>query len=455
MRYLAAVLGATALLAGTAASAAAAAPRPYPAAKRVSALALAGPRLVWSDGNARVREQDLAGGAARTLYRAPRAAGADLLTVSDLAANAGRVAFVTTGIEEFSEGGDSAIAYSTLRAGPPAGPFPIVVGRERFQPDATVVEEVAAYDGGLVYVARRLHDETRTVTVRPDAGAPRVLTRNPAPLRVEAAGGVAAVAGLVPGMRPRTHIAVFDIATGSPLFEADVAGAVAIAVARDGTLAVLNDGVLSWASPAAPVLHEIASSVQSLGGIAGGTVVFSAAEREGFDVVRAAALARGDVHDVSPALLEPTVEWDGTTLAYHDGSCAIAGDLPAAPPATLPTAPGCPRPPLETAAAVPTRRGTLRVRAMCPGGSADRCAGRARLTGRIGHRHRVLASAAFDLAGGESTRLTLTADPALLRRVGSRAARRRGRHRVALEIRMTAGSVREPVQVVTFQGPRG
>jgi hypothetical protein len=92
------------------------------------------------------------------------------------------------------------------------------------------------------------------------------------------------------------------------------------------------------------------------------------------------------------------------------------------------------------------RRHAVRIGARCPGGSADRCTGTARLTARIAGRARLLANAQIALTGGRATELTLSAKRSLLRRIRPRDGGRRAR----LEIRMRAGRVDERNQLVIF-----
>jgi hypothetical protein len=204
------------------------------------------------------------------------------------------------------------------------------------------------------------------------------------------------------------------------------------------------DGVLSWGSPAAPTLHELARSVRRIGPVAGGTALFSAATGGGFERIRAADLATGALRDVTPAFVIGATEgletvWDGAHFAYDDGQCLLVGDLPAAPAASIPTSPGCPRPPLGTTARVAAGRRAVAAVARCPGGTADRCTGTARLQGRIGRRVRTLATRSFELSGGQSATLTLTPARALLRRVKPASRRHPRAHRVRLEIAAAGG----------------
>jgi len=441
MRFLAAILGAAALLPAAAQADPA---RPYPGAGGTN---VAGDRLVWSDGEGNLRAQDLAGGPPRTIHQGRLAGGADALAITDLEPSASRIAFITTASADFATGSNG---WTTIRSGPLDGPFPVVAGREEDTGDPPL-EDVALYAGGIVYLRQAAGGEHRVV-VQPDGAPPRTLQSSSEILGVAAGGGIVAV--LFTSFSPSpTRVEAFDIATGRQLFaiERDVAE---MTVAADGTLLVLSTGgELWWASAAAPAVHPLAHDGLQLGGLANGTAVFSATVGR-FAVVRAADLATGAVRDVTPPLAELLLglgAWDGAHFAYHDGACVIAGDLPAAPPLTIPTGPGCLRPAMQTESAVAARRGRVVLTARCPGGPTERCTGTARITGKLRGRTRTLASRPIDLTGGRSRAYTLTVRRSVLRRIGSRADRRRGRHRVRLEIRMTAGRVDDRLRSVTFR----
>jgi hypothetical protein len=429
------------------APAAAADPIPYPAAHFPHELALAGSRLLWTDADGRLRAQD-PGGPPRVLF-APRQDGGGMFPeVKQIAADAARIAFVAgTGFDDEGE------MWESLRAGPRDGPFALVTGSETASLEPPPIGPIAVYDGGLLEMG--VVDGASQVTVRPNGGAPRALFRSTTAANVVAAGGVAAVVSQSDFARqkppPPAQLDVLDIATGARLYGLALRGAPEAAVAPDGTVLVLQGDALAWASPAAPALHPIARSVDVLGGLGNGTAVFAVRMADGFDVIRGADLTTGAVRDISPMLTRidrtrPDLAWDGAHLAYDNGSCVLAGDLPAAAPATMPVAAGCPRPPLTTEVKTLQRRHAVRIGARCPGGTADRCTGTARITARIAGRTRLLAKARIALTGGRATELTLTAKRSLLRRVRPRDGGRRAR----LEIRMTAGRVDERNQLVIF-----
>jgi hypothetical protein len=426
---------------------AAAEPVPYPAARYPQELTFAGARLLWTDTDGRLRAQD-PGGAPRVLF-VPRGRGGMFPSVETVVADASRIAFIAGAeLDEDEE------TWESLRAGPLDGPFALVAGSEIASPEPLFFDDVALYDGGLLEMS--LVDGAIQVTVRPDGGATRALFRSTTAVRVAAAGGVAAVTSQSDFARtkppPPASLDVLDIATGARLYGLALRGAPEAAIAPDGTVLVLQGDALSWASPAAPTLHPIARSVDVLGGLDNGTAVFAVRVAGGFDVIRAADLATGAVRDVSPKLtrisrVRPELAWDGAHLAYDTGSCVLAGDLPAATPATIPAAAGCPRPPLTTEVKTLQRRHAVRIGARCPGGTTDRCTGVARITARIGGRTRVLAKARLDLTGGQATEMTLTVKRSLLRRVRVSDGGRRAR----LEFRMSAGRADDRNQLVVFR----
>jgi hypothetical protein len=283
--------------------------------------------------------------------------------------------------------------------------------------------------------------------VQRDGQPPRALVRGPDGLHATAAGHFAAVAA-ARGTRASepTSVTVYDLDSGESLFSLTLPREPGIAVAADGTLFVALDGVLQWASPAAPDLHEIARSVRQIGPVFGGTALFTATTGGGFERIRAVDRATDAVRDVTPAFVigpgqDILTVWDGAHFAYDDGECLLVGDLPAAPAASIPTSPDCPRPPLGTSARVAAGHRAVSAVARCPGGTADRCSGTARLQARIGRRLRTLATRSFALAGGQSAALRLAPSRARLRRVKPASRRHPHDRRVRLEIRPAAGGV--------------
>jgi hypothetical protein len=142
VRHLAAVLGAAALLAPTAA---AADPVPYPATRNHDNVTFAGARLLWTDFNGPLRGQD-PGGPERVVY-VPKPVDADFAQVDQIAANATRIAFTSTALPE---GGLCCAdnVWWSLRAGPLNGPFALVAGREHRSVEPDLFDDIAVYDGG-------------------------------------------------------------------------------------------------------------------------------------------------------------------------------------------------------------------------------------------------------------------------------------------------------------------
>ena len=74
---------------------------------------------------------------------------------------------------------------------------------------------------------------------------------------------------------------------------------------------------------------------------------------------------------------------NGVRLLYsRPGPCVFYGDLPAEAPDTAPVTARCPRQGLSVAVTEQHRRPRVRIWVTCPGASADRCTGTARLTAR-------------------------------------------------------------------------
>jgi hypothetical protein len=139
---------------------------------------------------------------------------------------------------------------------------------------------------------------------------------------------------------------------------------------------------------------------------------------------------------------------DGARLLYsRPGPCVFYGDLPAAPPDTAPVSARCPRQPLSVAVTEQHRRPRVRIWVTCPGGDADRCTGRARLTARArrGGGRVALGTWRFSVAGGSRATRVLNVR---LRRAA--ATKRRGRTRHVARLRITGSPTPRITRRIVF-----
>ena len=146
-------------------------------------------------------------------------------------------------------------------------------------------------------------------------------------------------------------------------------------------------------------------------------------------------LVSSEARTLTVGLADTQFHTDGARHLYsRPGPCVFYGDLPAAAPDTAPVTARCPRQDLSVAVTERHRRPRVRIWVTCPGASADRCTGSARLTARArrGGGRVALGSWRFSVAGGSSATHVLKVR---LRRAAP--TKRRGRTRHIARLRIT------------------
>ena len=253
------------------------------------ALALTSGGPVWSQG----RTLHALGG---PVYVAPKRS-----RIVAVAASPARVALLTRG---FFQGLPQ---WTSLRAGPPEGPFALVAGRERGS-SLLGPQRVAVADGGLVTVDR-LRTGLRALW-RPDGGAPVALRRvEDDALTLAAAGSFAALG---------SDGSVTEYALPLPARTLPTRGLARVAVAADGTLAFLDGRGLFVAGPSgAPVL--VARRARAIAGLTPDAVgyVLDAPHRRVRAYLAPLDAAYGLPRPITPPLRPGAlVATDGATVAY-------------------------------------------------------------------------------------------------------------------------------------------
>jgi hypothetical protein len=146
--------------------------------------------------------------------------------------------------------------------------------------------------------------------------------------------------------------------------------------------------------------------------VAGATVYAvtrtNADQFEALDRLWAVDVAGGSPRPVTESVFVGEFATDGARVIYRRAQCTLYGDLPA--PDAAPGATGCPRQPFSVFANERQRGRKVRVRVTCPGASADRCTGTARLTARRkrGRGRVTLGTWRFSVAGGETVAGAIT-----------------------------------------------
>lgn len=359
-----------------------------------------------------------------------------LADIDSLAVNGGRIAFVTFGSTLEGEGG-SDLAWTSLRAGPLAGPFGVVAGEERARPGPERrhgPQAAAVADGGVAFVERTAQG-SRLVWL-PDGGGRVELGAAPDALHAR---------GRYLALSRGGAIEVLDTTAGPGLaYRVDLAARPL--VATDGSVAALTpEGELHTASPSAPAPVRRVEGVKALLGFGEGRVYFMVARGPYLHEARAADLGSGAQWPITPALPDhangsSSVAADGSRLAFTDDmtGCVYAGDLPDAAPLGWPSGRGCrPRMHNDVGDAVP-RSGRFPATLACPGATGDLCSGQLQIrTRRRGARRwRVRSRRRFLLAGGQTQDF-------ILRVRRQRASRHQLRIRMAAGSTATGGDVRD------------
>jgi hypothetical protein len=146
-------------------------------------------------------------------------------------------------------------------------------------------------------------------------------------------------------------------------------------------------------------------------------------------------LVSGAVTPLTVALESTQFHTDGTRLLYSRfGGCVLYGDLPAAAPETTPAGARCGRQTLSFDVAEVHKRPRVRMWVTCPGGSAERCTGTARLTAR----GRTLGRWRFSVPGGTGATHAI------------KVKLRRGKRRQVARLRVTGTPTRPFARRIVF-----
>jgi hypothetical protein len=219
-------------------------------------------------------------------------------------------------------------------------------------------------------------------------------------VRLGAGSEQIAVNGRWAAVRDNTGATAFDLEARRRVARIKAAthpahGATPVGISASGTLVYTDAKDRLWAGrrkllehvpQVVNVVGERAFVVQTLRG----TPFTPLARMVGVD------LGTGAVQPVTVALQGGWFTSDGARLLYSRGGCTFYGDVPATAPERTPVSDRCPREPLNFTAYERHRRPQVRMWASCPGGSAERCTGTARL--RL--KGRTLGRWRFSVAGG-------------------------------------------------------
>jgi hypothetical protein len=159
-------------------------------------------------------------------------------------------------------------------------------------------------------------------------------------------------------------------------------------------------------------------------------------------------LVSGEARTLTVGLENTQFHTDGARLLYaRPGPCVFYGDLPPQAPDAAPVTARCPRQHLSVAVTEQHRRPRVRIWVTCPGASADRCTGSARLTARArrGGGRVALGSWRFSVAGGSGATRVLRVR---LRRAA--ATKRRGRTRHVARLRITGSPTPQIARRIVF-----
>ena len=398
---------------------------------RDTGFTLAGERILsWAgeEGMLSVREAD---GSRRVLYRARRFKGQQSL-IGQVAASDGQLAILTEGWDAVTEGGRE---WMSLRVGPVAGPYELAGGREGGGLDSGPLA-VAFAPAGMV-VANADRDNRRTLELRPAGGG--------AAVRLGEGSDQIAVNGRWAATRTNERVAAYDLeartragvvaADSDPALSAPAAG-----ISASGTLVYTDAADRLWSYvPATRRKTKLMDHVPWVVAVVGERAYVvqrtATSSFQHLDRLVAHDLATGATTPLTVGLDDTTFHTDGTRLLYSRfGSCVFYGDLPATAPDRTPTSARCPRPRMSFSVSDEQKRPRVRMWVTCPGGSAERCTGTARLTAkaRRGGGRVVLGTWRFDVAGGTGATHVLK-----VRLARAKPTKRRGRTRHVARMRIT------------------
>ena len=403
-----------------------------------SRFVLVGERiLMWQEEGdlLSVREPD---GTRRVLYRARGFKAQDSL-IDQVAATDAQLAILTQGYDAVGEGGR---AWSSLRSGPFAGPYGVVAGREGGSAVAGPIAVALAPAGMLV--AHNDGSNRRTLELRPADGG--------AAVRLGAGAEQLAVNGRWAATRDSARAAAYDLEARARVANvaADADPGLSpppVGVSASGTLVYTDAADRLWAYvPATRQTTRLMDHVHAVVDVVGERAYVVARARTSpfhhLDRLVAYDLVSSEARTLTVGLENTQFHTDGFRLLYsRPGPCVFYGDLPAEAPDMAPVTARCPRQGLSVAVTEQHRRPRVRIWVTCPGASADRCTGSARLTARArrGGGRVALGTWRFSVAGGSSATRVLKVR---LRRAA--ATKRRGRTRHVARLRIT-GSPTPPI----------
>ena len=360
---------------------------------RDSGFQLAGERILsWAqeEGTLSVREAD---GSRRVLYRARRFKDQQSL-IGRVAATDTQLAILTEGWDAVGEGGRE---WMSLRVGPFAGPYGLAGGREGGGLDFGPLA-MAFAPAGMV-VANVDSSSRRTLELRPAGGG--------APVRLGEGSEQLAVNGRWAAIRTNKRVLAYDLeartrvgvvaADSDPALSAPPAG-----ISASGTLVYTDAADRLWSyAPATRKKTRLMDHVPEVVAVVGERAfVVQRTETSSFqhlDRLVAYDLAGGAATPLTVGLEDTQFSTDGTRLLYSRfSSCVFYGDLPAAAPERTPVSARCPRPRMSFSVSDEQKRPRVRMWVTCPGGSAERCTG----TARLKRKGRVLGTWRFRVAGG-------------------------------------------------------
>ena len=396
-----------------------------------SRFALAGERiLMWQNEGAElsVREPD---GTARVLYRARSFKGQQSL-IDQVSATDAQLAILTQGWDAVGEGGRE---WSSLRVGPFDGPYALAAGRAGGSTLTGPIGVALAPAGMLV----ALNDgfNRRTLELRPADGS--------APVQLGEGADQLAVNGRWAATRTNTKAAAYDLETRTRagVIAADSNpgfGAPPVGISASGTLVYTDAADRLWSyTPATRQKRKLLDHVPEVVRVAGERAFIvqrtATSPFQHVDRLVVYDLAGGTSTPLTVALEDTQFYADGTHLLFsRRGSCVFAGDLPAAAPDRSPASARCPRQTLTFVVNERHRRPRVRMWVTCPGGSAERCTGTARLT----RGRRVLGTWRFSVAGGAGATHLMKV------RLG------RGKRRVVARLRITGTPTRPITRRIVF-----
>jgi hypothetical protein len=388
-------------------------------------FAFAGERLfMWAneEGTLSLREPD---GSQRVVYRARRFKGQQSM-IADVAATETQLAVRTEGWDAVGEGGRE---WMSLRIGPFAGPYELAGGREGggldFGPEA-----IGFAPAGLV-VSSVDGDNRHTLELRPATGG--------AAVRLGEGAEQIAVNGRYVATRTHDRVAAFDLGTRRRIARVAAdsdpgSGAAPAGISASGTLIYTDARDRLWAHK-----RKLMDHVPEVVGVVGERAYvvqrLQTSPFEALDRLVAVDLAGGPPQPLTAALPDTEFLTDGTRLLYSRfGTCVFYGDLPAAVPDRAPTSARCPRDRLRFDVTERHKRPRVRMWVTCPGGSADRCTG----TARLRSRGRTLGRWRFSVAGGTGRTHVM------------KVKLRRGTRRQVARLRITGSPMRPITRRIVF-----